>query len=111
MKTDYCGMVSGRKTDKSGVFKVEYGEYKAPMIAECPVSYEIKLKQTVELVDSRLFIGEVVGAYADGKCLTDKKLDVSKTEQFQLIESPAAGYYEQGKQFEKAFSVGKKLMK
>jgi flavin reductase (DIM6/NTAB) family NADH-FMN oxidoreductase RutF len=110
-KTDYCGMVSGRKTDKSGVFKVEYGEHKAPMIAECPVSYELKLKQTVELVDSRLFIGEVVGAYADGKYLTDKKLDVSKTEQFQLIESPAAGYYAQGKQFEKAFSVGKKLMK
>jgi len=110
-KTDYCGMVSGRKTDKSGVFKVEHGEHKTPMISECPASYELKLKETVELTDSRLFIGEVVAAYADEKYLTNKRLDVPKTEQFYLIKSPAAGYYEQRKQFEKAFGVGKKLMK
>lgn len=110
-KTDYCGMVSGRKTDKSSVFKVEYGENEVPLISECQVCYELMLKQTVDLVDSRLFIGEVVAAYADGKCLTDKKLDVAKTEQFSLIESPGAGYFELGKQFEKAFNVGKKLMK
>ncbi|MGD0804889.1 MAG: flavin reductase family protein [Candidatus Bathyarchaeia archaeon] len=110
-KTDYCGMVSGRKTDKSGVFKVEYGEFKAPMVGECPVCLELKLKETVELPDSRLFIGEVVTAYADEKYLTNGKLDVPKTEQFSLIESPAAVYMGSGQEFEKAFSVGKKLLK
>jgi len=110
-KTDYCGLVSGRKTDKSSVFKVDYGELKAPMVSECPVCLELKLKKTIELIDSRLFIGEVVAAYADEKYLTNGKVDVPKTEQFSLIDSPAPGYTELGKQFEKAFNVGKKLIK
>jgi len=38
-KTDYCGLVSGVKNDKSRLFDVFYGELKkAPLIAECPVS-------------------------------------------------------------------------
>lgn len=37
-------------------------------------------------------------------------MGVLKTEQFSLIESPAAGYVGLGQQFEKAFSVGKKLL-
>ena len=43
-ETDYCGLVSGRKTDKSNIFNVFYGELEtAPMIMECPVSIECKL--------------------------------------------------------------------
>src|SRR5512136_2783435 len=37
-KTDYCGLVSGNKTDKSEVFTIYYGELgKAPLIKECPI--------------------------------------------------------------------------
>ena len=40
-KTDYCGLVSGEKTDKSKEFDVFYGSLKtAPMINDCPVSLE-----------------------------------------------------------------------
>ncbi len=69
---------------------------------------QIKLRETLELIDSRLFVGEVVSAYADGKCLTDRKLDIVKTEQFSLIESPTAGYFELGEQFEEAFQAIRK---
>ena len=49
-KTDYCGLVSGEKTDKSQVFDVFYGSLKtAPMIRECPVTLECRLVQTVPL--------------------------------------------------------------
>jgi len=35
-KTDYCGLVSGGKTDKSEIFDVFYGELaNAPLIKEC----------------------------------------------------------------------------
>ena len=35
--TDYCGIISGFKADKSSVFDVFYGKLKtAPMITECP---------------------------------------------------------------------------
>ena len=42
--TDYVGLVSGKKTDKSGVFDVFYGKLeKAPMITECPINMACKL--------------------------------------------------------------------
>jgi len=62
-KTDYCGLVSGEKTDKSHVFDVFYGSLKtAPMIRECPVSLECRLVQAVPLPTNTLFIGEIAGA-------------------------------------------------
>jgi flavin reductase (DIM6/NTAB) family NADH-FMN oxidoreductase RutF len=37
--TDYVGLVSGKKTDKSGVFEIFYGDLKkAPMITACPIN-------------------------------------------------------------------------
>ena len=34
-KTDYIGITSGRDADKSSLFRVFYGETRAPMIEEC----------------------------------------------------------------------------
>ncbi len=43
--TDYVGLVSGRNTDKSGLFDTFYGELEtAPMIGECPLCMELRLK-------------------------------------------------------------------
>ena len=37
-KVDYCGLVSGRKVDKSAVFEVFYGKLKtAPLIERVPI--------------------------------------------------------------------------
>ena len=48
--TDYCGVVSGHKVDKSGLFKVFYGKLEtAPMIEECRLNMECKLVQKVAL--------------------------------------------------------------
>ena len=66
-KTDYCGLVSGANTDKSKVFEVFYGTLKtAPMISECPLTMECRLVQAIDLPTNTLFIGEIVGAFADG---------------------------------------------
>jgi len=111
-ETDYCGIVSGRRSDKSRVFSVSYGELgTAPMIDECPVSLELKLVETVELSKTRLFIGQIAAAYADEEYMTDGDVDVPKTEPFLLIESPTDHYAELGPQFAEAFSVGKTLVK
>ena len=57
-ETDYCGIVSGNKTDKSKLFDVFYGELKsAPLITDCPLNIECKLSQTVDLPTNTLFIG------------------------------------------------------
>ena len=58
--TDYTGLVSGRKVDKSGVFEVFYGDLPAaPLIRSCPVNEECRLEQTVELPTNNFFIGGI----------------------------------------------------
>src|SRR5512136_1300354 len=71
-ETDFCGLVSGRKMDKSKVLKVYYGELKnAPMISECPICFELKLRETIELTDARIFVGEIIAAYANEEYVTN----------------------------------------
>ena len=41
-KADYVGSVSGRKTDKSNVFKYHLGKTGAPVIDESPIVMECK---------------------------------------------------------------------
>jgi len=111
-ETDFCGLVSGRNVDKAHVFKIHYGELEnAPMISECPICFELKLRETIELPDTIIFVGEVISAYANEEYLTDGKVDIWGTEPFLLIESPSYQYLELGPQFAKAFDVGKKLFK
>jgi flavin reductase (DIM6/NTAB) family NADH-FMN oxidoreductase RutF len=69
--TDHIGMVSGKKEDKSGLFDLFYGELDtAPMIQQCKVTMECKLIEHVKLPTHDLFVGEIVGTYADVEVLT-----------------------------------------
>ncbi len=108
-KTDYCGIVSGKKADKAGLFTVFKGEVTgAPMIEECRLCMECRVIQTVDLPADELFIGEIVGAYADPGCLTDGKPDIKKLDPFTLT-MPDNGYWRVGEQVGKAWSEGKKV--
>ncbi len=50
IETDYCGLVTGKTTDKSEIFTTFYGELEtAPMIEECPITCECKYLEKVEL--------------------------------------------------------------
>jgi flavin reductase (DIM6/NTAB) family NADH-FMN oxidoreductase RutF len=110
VETDFCGMVSGRNSDKSHVFKVQYGELKnAPMISECPMCFELKLRDAIELPDIYVFIGEVTAAYADEEYVKEGKFNIAGVEPFFLIESPMYQYMELGPKLAKAFSIGEKI--
>lgn len=90
---DFCGLHSGVTVDKSGVFDVFYGELKtAPMISECPVSIECKLRQTLEFAHGDYFIGELVGVYMEDKYLTDGMPDIRKIDPL-LFEGSLGGYW------------------
>jgi flavin reductase (DIM6/NTAB) family NADH-FMN oxidoreductase RutF len=110
-KTDYCGIVSGEKVDKSKVFDVFYGRLKtAPMIKECPICLECRLVKAVELPTHDVFIGEIEESYADESCLTDGKPDFGKIKPL-LLTMPDNNYWTLGKQAGKAWNDGKTLMK
>ena len=62
-ETDYCGMVTGRKVDKFKETKltpIEAKKVKPPLIEECPVNLECKVKDIISLGAHDLFIGEIV---------------------------------------------------
>jgi flavin reductase (DIM6/NTAB) family NADH-FMN oxidoreductase RutF len=108
-ETDYCGLVSGRTTDKSTVFSGFYGKEKhAPMIRECPANAVCKVVKTVELPNNEVFIGEVVEYYVDTPCLTDNIPDPKKIDPLLLA---GRSYRKLGGVAGAAFSAGKALMK
>ncbi|MDF2566952.1 MAG: flr [Oscillospiraceae bacterium] len=90
-KTDFCGCVSGNRTDKSSVFESFYDEAgNAPMVRECPVNYLCKVIQTIPMFDFTMFIGEIVAVYADEKCLENERPNALKVDPIILMDS---GYY------------------
>ncbi len=108
-KTDYCGLVSGKKTDKSEVFEVYYGQSAAaPLIRECPLSMACRLFDQVKLPSNTLYIGEIVEAFSEERYLTDGKLDITKMRPFSLT-MPDNGYWAVGDRLGSAWSIGKKL--
>ncbi len=64
VKTDYCGVASGKDVDKSQLFNVFYGELEtAPMIQECPVNLECKVIKKFSIQHRQIFVGDVLQSY------------------------------------------------
>ncbi|UCC77818.1 MAG: flavin reductase family protein [Anaerolineales bacterium] len=69
--TDYCGIVSGRETDKSLLFETFYGGLgTAPMIQECRVNLECVVVKEFCIQHRQVFVGEVIQAYVDEEFVT-----------------------------------------
>ena len=67
-ETDYCGMVTGKTVDKFKETKLtpmEAKKVKPPLIKECPVNLECRVKDIIGLGAHDLFIGEIVNINAD----------------------------------------------
>ena len=108
-ETDYCGLVSGKEVDKSGLFEVFYGELKtAPLIKACPLCLECRLFETINLPTHYLFLGEIVGAYTEERYLTDGKPDIRKMNPF-VLTMPDNNYWLVGEHAGKAWSLGNRL--
>ena len=65
---DFCGTNSGRDIDKFkelGLTKEKGFIVSSPIIKECPINIECKVKQIIHLGTHDMFIGEVVSVDAD----------------------------------------------
>ena len=110
-KTDYCGLVSGKDTDKASPFNVYYGELgTAPMITECPLSLECRLETIVENPTNNFYIDEIIASYTEEKYLTGGKPDIKKINPF-VLTMPYNRYWTLGKSAGDAWSIGKMLQK
>ena len=109
-QTDYCGMVSGSKTDKISKcgFSIFYGKLlTAPMISQCPVNLECKMTQILDLGSHLLVVGEIVDTFTSEEYLTDGRPDVSKIDPLVYTSGCASAYQTLGEQLALAFKIGK----
>jgi flavin reductase (DIM6/NTAB) family NADH-FMN oxidoreductase RutF len=109
VETDYCGIATGTRVDKSKVFQNFYGKLKtAPMIEECPVSLECKLFNALDCGSHVLVVGEIVETYADNDVAPGGFPDVKKVD--PIIYSDGK-YFKVGDHLADAFSAGKAYKK
>jgi flavin reductase (DIM6/NTAB) family NADH-FMN oxidoreductase RutF len=101
-KVDACGIVSGRDVDKfskTGLTPIPAQEVSPPLIEECPVNVECKVRRIIPLGSHDLFLGEIVAIHIDDTVLKEKgRIDITKA--LPLAYCAGANEY---------WSIGKKL--
>ena len=80
--SDFCGTNSGRNIDKFkelGLTKEKGFIVNAPLIKECPINIECKVRQIIHLGTHDMFIGEVVSVNADEEVIyPDGEIDYER---------------------------------
>lgn len=112
---DYCGMVSGRDSDKGSLFTTFYGELRTvPMISECPVNLECQVVHEFSIEHRQMFIARVVQTYIDSGLLdtradqSDRPTSLPGLERLKpIIYSLDNRYYSIGEAVGEAYSAGK----
>jgi flavin reductase (DIM6/NTAB) family NADH-FMN oxidoreductase RutF len=111
--TDWCGMVSGSKVDKfaeSGLTAAPATQVGCPIILECPVNIECRVKQCLELGSHHLFLAEVVAVQVSAHLLDEK--GKFRLEKAGLIAYGLGHYFPLGPAIDHfGFSIRKKTTK
>lgn len=107
---DYCGVRSGRKTDKfkdMRLHKARAEKIGSPIIEECPVNIECKVREICELGSHHMFIADIVGIDAAKELLDEKgRLALDKA---RLIAYAHGEYFALGRKLGSfGYSVRKK---
>ena len=105
--TDWCGLVSGKDVDKSGVFETYTGALeKAPLVAGVPLAFGCRLLQTVPVGVDHLYVAEIVDVHADEAVLDRGEVDWAKVRPL-LFTFPQPTYWRLGEPAGRAWSMGK----
>lgn len=80
--TDYCGVRSGRDTDKwkdTGLTPQEAYQVAVPLIAESPVNIECRVREVMELGSHHMFLADVVSVDVDESWMNESgKLELNR---------------------------------
>jgi flavin reductase (DIM6/NTAB) family NADH-FMN oxidoreductase RutF len=93
--TDWCGVRSGRDYDKFKEMEltpVKASQVGSPLIEECPINIECRVKEIIELGSHHMFLAEVVAVNASTKYL-DKQTQSFDMEKAGLISYIHGKYY------------------
>ena len=86
---DFCGTNSGRDIDKFnelGLTKEKGFIVSSPIIKECPINIESKVRQIIHLGTHDMFIGEVVSVQADEEVIyPDGEIDYERIDMLSYL--------------------------
>lgn len=107
---DYCGVRSGKNVNKFEEMKLTAmpaSQVKAPIIMECPLNIECKIKSSMLLGSHEMFIADIVAVNVDDSAFDKNgKIDF---ENFGLLAYAHGSYFGLGEQLGTfGFSVKKK---
>ena len=107
---DFCGVRSGKNIDKfkeCNLTKEKGTETNTPIIKECPISIECKVREIKELGSHDMFMAEILAVNVDDKYLDETgRFDM---EACDLLAYSHGHYYKLGENLGKfGFSVEKK---
>ena len=81
-EVDICGMVSGKEVDKfakTGLTPKPAKEVSPPLIEECPVNLECKVRETISLESHEVFLAEIMAIHVEKNVLRGRgKVDMTK---------------------------------
>ena len=94
---DWCGVVSGKDHDKfseRGLHAIAGSQVSAPIVEECPISLECKVKEKISLGTHDMFIAEILAVQLSEEFMNaDGKFDLSET---NLLAYVCGQYYALG---------------
>ncbi len=109
VETDYCGIMTGRKTNKAALFDVFYGELKtAPMIRACPVNMEMELHDVLDFEAHEIFVGKLFQTYADDDVHREGVIDMTRLKPL-LFDMASKKYWAVGGALGQCWGAGKAL--
>ncbi len=95
---DWCGVKSGKNFDKfkeMSLTKAPSKDIKSPIIAQCPINIECKVRDIIPLGSHYMFMADIVGIQVDDDLLDEKgRLDIERA---NLIAYAHGTYFQLGK--------------
>jgi flavin reductase (DIM6/NTAB) family NADH-FMN oxidoreductase RutF len=110
---DYLGIVSGRedpgKLARAGFETVPGAVVEAPILIECPVNVECRLRERLDLGTHTWFVGEIVEVHVDEACLdAGGKVELGALDPLVFTTSRRA-YHRLGAAVGRAFDIGRAI--
>lgn len=105
-ETDWCGINSGEKVSKAGVFDTFHGKLEStPMISQCRFTAECEIVQKVVFEVDTVYFGEVVSVFVEEDAVRDGVPDWKKIDPL-IFTFPDNGYWRLGEYVAKAWEIG-----
>jgi len=91
---DYCGVKSGKDVDKFKELNPtpsSSDSIKSPIILECPINLECKVREIMEFESHHMFIAEIVNVQVDKELIINNTVQLDPKDYFVYVKGEYVG--------------------